>query len=69
MQLYDKKHNRWIDHRKTREYQVRKQTLRDAWIYGLLFSLLLPPGIQIAAVIFGVCLSFCYLDETPYKAP
>jgi len=69
MQLYDEKRNRWIDHRQTHEYKVRKRNLRDLWIYGLLLSLLMPPGLQIVAVVLGVCLSFCYLDETPYKTP
>ncbi len=69
MRLYDEKLNLWIDHRTTDEYQQRKRTLRMIWSYGLLFSLLLPLGIQVTVLMFGICLSFCYLDETPYRSP
>lgn len=67
MYLYDPKRNRWIHHRDTAEYRQRKQQLRDYWSIGLLLSLTLPFGLQIAAIVFGVFLSLSYLDESPYR--
>jgi len=67
MHIYDEKHNQWIDHRDTSEYKQRKRKLRDYWIIGLIAILLLIPGIQLAALFFGVFISLSYLDETPYQ--
>lgn len=67
MQLYDPKHNRWIHHRDTEEYRQRKSQLRNYWITGLLLSLVLPSGLQVALIIFAGFLSLSYLDELPYR--
>jgi len=67
MQIYSEKDNQWIDHRDTAEYQQRKRKLRNYWTAGLLATLALPPGIQIAALFFGIFISLSYLDETPYQ--
>ncbi len=67
MQLYDPRQNRWIHHRHTAEYRQRKLQLRDYWIIGLLLSLTLPPGLQLAAIAFAGFLSLSYLDELPYR--
>ncbi|ALP52210.1 hypothetical protein Tel_03080 [Candidatus Tenderia electrophaga] len=66
MQIYDEKHNRWIDHRDTAEYRQRKRRLRDYWSVGLLATLPLPPGIQVPLIVLAIFVSLAYLDETPY---
>ena len=68
MRLYDEKCNRWVRHRDTTEYKLRKRKLRDYWTIGLLSILPFTPGIQIAVLLLGVFVSFSYLDETPYKS-
>ena len=67
MRIYSEKHNQWIDHRDTNEYLQRKRKLRDYWTIGLLASLALPLGLQVAALFFGIFISLTYLDETPYQ--
>jgi hypothetical protein len=67
MPIYNAKRNQWIDHRDTSEYRRRKQMLRDYWLIGLIPTLALPPGIQLATLFFGVFISLSYLDETPYQ--
>lgn len=67
MQIYDKKKNRWINHRDTREYKQRKRQLRDYWTIGLPAILPFTPAIQITLLILALFVSLSYLDETPYR--
>lgn len=68
MQIYDEKHNEWINHRDTAEYQLRKRQLRDCWTIGLIALLPLPVGVQVTLIILAAFISLSYLDETPYQS-
>ncbi len=69
MLLYDEKQNRWLEHRQTQEYHLRKQWLKSMWIIVGLILILIPLGAQIIVGLFATFISFSLLDEKPYQQP
>ncbi len=67
MHIYDEKNNRWVSHRDTAEYKLRKRKLRGYWTIGLITILPFTPAIQITALMLALFVSLSYLDETPYR--
>lgn len=67
MYLYDPQNNRWLRHTQTSEYRQRRRRIKDVWLYAGLGLACLPFGAQVILALLLTFVSFCYLDEVPYR--